>query len=336
MKTVMPELYADPFQERTKALTRGPLQLLGGRFRFESNSDQLLRLVDVAYAGLPGHRLSTDVPDLRVGLVLIPRESGRSRSEPASLEMFSGVGRVGGATGSSNVVTVSPEGRAALVVVSDGMLRFPYHTRYELIEFAVFTLAARAQGLISLHAACVGSGGRGLLLMGPSGSGKSTVALQCLLEGLDFVSEDSTFVAPDSLLITGVPNFLHVRSDSLRWVKQARTVTAMRACPVIRRRSGVRKFEVDLRGGGHRLATSPQQLSAVVFLSARPAAAGRLLRPLSKRELTARLTANQAYAAGQPGWAAFCRSVSLAGGFELRRGRHPLEAVDALRELLNR
>jgi hypothetical protein len=57
------------------------------------------------------------------------------------------------------------------------MLRFPYHARYELIEFAVFTLAARAQGLVPLHAACVGEEGRGLLLMGESGAGKSTASL---------------------------------------------------------------------------------------------------------------------------------------------------------------
>jgi len=102
------------------------------------------------------------------------------------------------------------------------MRRFPYHTRYELIEFAVFTLAARVQSLVSLHAACVGHGGRGVLLLGPSGSGKSTVALQCLLQGLDFVAEDSVFVETGSMLTTGIANFMHVRSDSLRWVERAR------------------------------------------------------------------------------------------------------------------
>jgi energy-coupling factor transporter ATP-binding protein EcfA2 len=229
---------------------------------------------------------------------------------------------------------VSPEAQAALVRVSADMLRFPYHTRYELIEFAVFTLAARVRGLVSLHAACVGRGSRGLLLMGASGSGKSTLALQCLLQGFEFVSEDSTLVAPDTMLATGVANFLHVRADSLRWVAQARDVAAIRSAPVITRRSGVKKFEVDLRLGGHRLATSPLELVSVVFLSAKSAARGQILHPLTRRELVRSLTATQVYASKQPHWATFCQKAARLSAFELRRGRHPLEAVEALRELL--
>ena len=49
--------------------------------------------------------------------------------------------------------------------------------RYEMLEFAVFTLASRVQGVVPLHAACIGRRGRGLLLMGDSGAGKSTAAL---------------------------------------------------------------------------------------------------------------------------------------------------------------
>jgi hypothetical protein len=330
----IPELFSDPFREHALTTVRGPLQLLGGRFRFESNSHQLLGLVDSAYARLPRQRLTADAPNLRVGLVLTSGEAERSRFGPPTLATFSGPGLVGGASGSSNIVMVSPEARCALVAVSAAMLRFPYHTRYEVIEFAVFTLAARVRELVSLHAACVGRGGRGLLLMGASGSGKSTLALQCLLQGFEFVSEDSTLVAPDTMLATGVANFLHVRSDSLRWIAQARDVAAIRGSPVITRRSGVKKFEIDLRLWGHRLASSPLKLASVVFLSAKSAARGRILNPLSRRELVARLTATQVYAAKQPHWAVFCQKAARLGAFELRRGRHPLEAVEALRELL--
>src|SRR3546814_2780459 len=73
-----------------------------------------------------------------------------------------------------NYVLVSPRRRRARVVASANMLDWPYHLRYELIEFAVFLLAARCQRLVPLHAACVGRGGRGILLLGASGSGKST------------------------------------------------------------------------------------------------------------------------------------------------------------------
>jgi len=332
----VPDLLADPFRERSARMIREPFQLLGGRFRFETNSRELLRVVDSAYAGLPRHRLSEVVPRLRVGLLLSPRGQPRPsrRLEPSTLDMFSTAGFLGGATDSSDFAIIAPQERAALVVVSPKMLRFPYHTRYELIEFAVFTLAARTQGLVPLHAACVGRSGRGILLMGSSGAGKSTVALQCLLQGLDFLSEDAVFVAPDTLRATGIANFLHVRADSLRWIDRDSDAAPIRNSPVIRRRSGVKKFELDLRREGYRLAASPPRIGALVFLSAKKSLDGPLLRPLSKSTLLARLASTQAYAASQPGWPAFARRLANVGGFELRRGRHPLEAVEALRSLL--
>jgi energy-coupling factor transporter ATP-binding protein EcfA2 len=332
--TMIPDQHADPFGERSPAMMRKHLQLLGGRFRFESNSRELLRLVDEAYADLPRHRLSTGVPPLRVRLWLMSSGLPHRRSEPPALDMLSGSGFLGGATGSSNFVILSPRERAALVAVSPQMLKFPYHTRYELIEFAVFTLAARSQKLASLHAACVGRNGRGILLMGPSGAGKSTVTLHCLLQGFDFLSEDSVFVTPDTMLATGVANFLHVRSDSLRWLERARDVAAIRKSPVIRRRSGVRKFELNLRRGDYRLAPSPLKIAAVVFLSAQNAGTRPLLKPLSKSGLLARLAATQGYAANQPEWSTFSKNVAQVNAFELRRGRHPLEAVEALGSLL--
>jgi hypothetical protein len=136
------------------------------------------------------------------------------------------------------------------------------------------------------------------------------------------------------MLATGVANFLHVRSDTLRWLGRTRDAAAIRKSPVIRRRSGVRKFEVDLRRSAYRLAASPLKIAAVVFLSPQSAGDRPLLKPLSKSDLLAKLTTAQAYAANQPKWAGFCKKVSGLGAFELLRGSHPLGAVDALEALL--
>lgn len=331
-KATIPEILADPFLEHATPLERGPLYLLGGRFDFQSNSEALLRTVDAAYAGLPAHRLSAPLPRMRVGLHLTSREP-RGRSEPAPLQMLASGGFLGGATASSNFVAINARDGSALVNVSARMLRFPYHVRYELLEFAVFTLATRVQTLVPLHAACVGKRGRAVVLMGDSGAGKSTVSLQCLLHGLDFVSEDSTFVAPGSMLCTGVANFLHVRSDTLRWVDRE-AAAAIRRSPVISRRSGVRKFEVDLRRPDFRLAAAPLELAAVIFLSPRAGRQGALLQPLQRDETLRRLAFFQSFAANQPGWDAFCKKVTRAGAFELRRGGHPREAVETLAAFL--
>jgi len=310
------------------------MQLLGANVRFDSNGSELMDLVDWAYKDLPRHRLSRIACELRVGLLLKTDARPSARAEPPPFSMLAGSGLLGGATDRSNFVVMSPREHAALVVVSPQMLRFPYHTRYELIEFAVFTLAARAQRLVPLHAACIGQGGRGILLIGPSGSGKSTVALHCLLDGFDFLSEDSAFVSPDTMLATGISNFVHIRADSLRWLGRSREATLIRKSPVIRRRSGVKKFEVDLRRDDFRLAKSPLKIVGAVFLSPESARNRPLLKPVSKSALLAHFEDTQAYAASQPQWREFRRNVSRLDAFELRRGRHPLEAVKVLRSLL--
>ena len=330
----LPDLHADPFRERSSRSVRGPLSILGGRFRFESNSRELLRVVDSAYAGLPGQVLSKVEPQLQVGLILTADTAGHQSAQPPVLSTISGAGFLAGTASSSSFVAVSAQNKSALVAVSPRMLRFPYHTRYELLEFAVFTLAARVQGLVPLHAACIGREGRGVLLMGPSTAGKSTVALQCLFAGFEFLSEDSVFVAPETMLATGVANFLHVRADSLRWLERKRDIDRIRRSPVIRRRSGVRKFEMDLRRGGFQLAAAPLNICALVFLSAQSADGRPLLQPLPQREVRARLLTAQAYAANLPQWSRFMRGVAGFEAFELRRGAHPLESVETLDRLL--
>jgi hypothetical protein len=336
MNVKNPTLYADPFQELSAVRLYRDIDVLGARIRFESNSEDLLRLVDSAYAGLPRHRLSRVAPHLLVRLVLTTAQPRRaSIKPPAALQMLSGSGLLAGAAPSSSFVVVSPQEQGALVVISPRMLRFPYHTRYELIEFAVLTLVARVQGLVALHGACVGRAGRGILLLGPGGAGKSTLALQCLREGLEILAEDSVFAMPDTLLATGVSNFLHVRADSLAWIAERRCIARIRKSPVIRRRTGVRKYEIDLRRGEYRMAARPLRISAIVFLCARPAAGRPLLKHLPAAAALPMLVREQAYAANQPPWALFIRSLKSVPCFELRRGRHPSESVAALRGLID-
>jgi hypothetical protein len=335
------DIAADPFQERAGGLLRIRRQVLGGAFEFATESPRLMRLVRWAYDGLPRHRLSVSAPRMAVRLALSHglqaggglRAGSGGPGEPRPFAMLSGPGLLCGASDRSSLAVMSAEQRTALIVVAPQWLRFPYHLRYELIELAVFTLAARVQGLMPLHAACVGRGGRGLLLVGESGAGKSTAVLHCALQGWDLVSEDSLFVAPRSLLATGAANFLHVRHESLRFLSAA-DARLIRRAPVIRRRSGVRKLEVDLRQRRFRLAPRPLEVDALVALCARRALAGPLLVPIPRSEALARLRASQPYAASQPGWRRFAERMRTVPAFELRRGRHPRESVAALEELL--
>jgi hypothetical protein len=288
-----------------------------------------------AYVRLPQHRFSGATPRFSVRLALTtPALAVRADGEPPRMRSLSAGGMLCGAMETANCVALTPQQRSALVVVSPDMLEYPYHVRYEMLEFAVYVLASRVQGLVPLHAACVGRGGQGILLLGASGSGKSTVSLHCLLEGFDFLAEDSVLVAPANLLATGIANFLHVRPDSLPFLDAGSRAAVIDESCVIRRRSGVEKFEIDLRRRQYRLAPTPLRIGSVVFATPRSAGARALLRPMPRAQLVQKLAASQRYAAKQPGWGAFVRQVSRLPAFELRRGRHPLEAVEALKELL--
>ena len=330
---------ADPFGERRPAAFHERIQMLGGQFHFETDSERLLRIVRFAYAKLPKHSFSGCTPSFRVRLVLSSK--GRHRSppivrEPPRIGPLAGGGILSGAMESANFVALTPQRRSALLVVSADMLKFPYHIRYELLEFAVYVLAARAQRLVPLHAACIGVSDRGILLLGASGAGKSTLALHCLLQGFDFLAEDSVLVRPDGLLATGVANFLHLRADSLRFLSDAGSVAAIRNSAVIRRRSGVEKFEMDLRHPPYRLARAPQRISALVFVSSKRAGKRPLLNSLHSGAIAERLASGQRYAASQPGWKSFAMQAARLPAFELLRGSHPQRAVEALRELLSR
>jgi hypothetical protein len=329
---------ADPFGERPRPQFSTSKILLGGLFRFDCDSQALLNLVELAYASLPQHLLSTSaaIAEFRVELRLNARNTDTKAIEPPPVRTQSGTGLLCGVMDASNYTIVTPEQHRALVVVTQDMLAFAYHVRYELIEFAVFTLAARGLGLVPLHGACIGLQGRGLLLLGASGSGKSTSTLHGLLSGLQLLSEDAVFFHPESGLATGVANFLHVRADALRFVDDETTANWIRNSPVIRRRSGIEKFEVDLRQRQGVFAAQPLRLTGVVIVSSRPAdEPENLLRVLPADEALSRIRADQPYAAGQPNWLRFEQWVERGNVFELRRAHHPQVGVDALQALMH-
>ena len=330
------ELCADPFGERHPRRLALHKTLLGAPFAFHSDSQALLDQVQAAFDRLPSHRLPGAAAELQLELRLLPGRHLPDAAEPPPVQMQSGMGLLFGVINATNYVAISPDQRQALLVVSEDMLDFPYHLRYELIEFAVLVLATRCLGLVPLHGACVGANGRGVLLLGDSGAGKSTLALHALLHGLELLAEDAVFVEPQRLLATGLANFVHVKAEGLRWIDDPRARRWIERSPVIRRRSGVQKFEADVRAWPGRIAPAPLELAAVVFVSAAAGDPAALLRPLPKDGIAERLRKQQPYAAGQAGWEHFQQQLLPLSAYELRRGAHPRVLVAALHELLDR
>jgi hypothetical protein len=319
---------ADPFGERVRLPYARSWPVLGASFVFASNSEALLALAGTAYEGLPAHRLGAVPPVFHIELRLIPARAREGDREPPPVRTTSGGGMVMGMVDAWNHVIVSPAQRRAVITVSEDRLAFPYHVRYELIEFAVYLLAARGQDLVPLHAACIGGEGRGVLLLGPSGAGKSTLTLQAALDGYDVMAEDGVFVEPKRLRATGVPNYLHVTEASLAWLDGPARRQVV-ASPRIRRRSGVEKYEIDLRDGALRPASAPLDIAAILLLSPQRTD-GPLLEPLAREDAIVRLSADQPYATRQPGWRRFVDNALWRGVWILRRGASPRDTLEAL------
>ena len=323
----------DPFGEHEPPAFSRMFDVLGGRFEFHGDSEALLAVVDAAYAGLPPQRRSSE-PPFQVRLQSTDGAGFGDRAEPPEAQMRAGAGMFAAMMDADNFAVVAPEQRRGLVAFSSSLLqRFPYHARYELLEFAVFTLASRAQQLVPLHAGCVDIGGVGVLLVGESGAGKSTLALQCLLQGGHLVTEDAAFVHADDLTVMGVANFLHLREDALPWIGDEAMTTRVRLSPVIRRRSGIEKFELDLRQAAGLISPVPAVLGGVVLISKETAPDSRqALTRVDPERIPARLAASQPYAAHLPSWGPFAERLAHLQAFELKRGLHPRDAAQTLRE----
>lgn len=328
----------DPFGTGLAMDCQRRYRLLGVPFEFHSNSEALMALADAAYRGLPEHRLAHMArAPLRVELRLGPDRAPawQAADEPPAPCMHGGAGLRLAVVDEANLAAVQPGQGVAVVHVSPVLLARPYHARHELVEFAVYVLAQAATGMLPLHAGALATDdGDGLLLVGHSGAGKSTLTLRAQQAGLHFLTEDSCFVHPHSLAMTGLSSWLHLRLDALRWITEPALRDRVTASPVIRRRSGDRKYELDLRGGWARLAPVPPVLRQLVFASPEPAGAGPLLLPVQGHALLQRLRHTQPYAAGHAGWADFEQACLRLPAWQLRRGAHPDEAAQALLQLL--
>ena len=329
-----PDITLDPFGELGNLALHWRTWALGVRFEFSSNNRALLRIAQDAFDRVPQHRWARGSgAAMRVTLVVERGGVLSTRTQPPRPVLSSGAGMLCGHVDSRNFVIIDPAGERALIRVGDAMLSHPELLRYELIEFAAITLATRTQGLVPLHAGCVGARGKGVLLLGSSGSGKSTLALHGALAGLDFLAEDSVFVQPATLRATGLSAYVHAHTDALSLIGDGRMRRAIRAGPRIQRRSGVRKYEIDLRRLSARLAPQPLRIVATVVLSARRGRGAAGLQSLTVGELRHALRKEQSFAVGQRGWREFERSVLRAGAYRLDR-MAPADGVMALRTLL--
>jgi len=288
---------------------------------------RLAALADEAFEG-PGGRASGAAFTLQVRLA---PDATRFARRPPPARMSAGAGWLCGVVDAANYALVHPRERSGLVSISPSLLEHRYHARYELLEFAALTLLARGAALVPLHAACFGTARGAVLLLGDSGAGKSTLCAAAAASGWRFVSEDATFVAPD-LVASGIPFYLHLRAHSLSVLDAPEFARRMRASPTITRRSGVRKYEADLRTLGVRMALAGLPLRAIIVMR-RSRAGSSSLRPLKPGAVRVALERTQSYAAGLDTWPAFAARAAALPAYDLHR-MPPAAALAAIHGLL--
>lgn len=112
----------------------------------------------------------------------------------------------------SMTVTLSREDGAVHARCASFMLRDPDEAQLaERLDHALSEYAVRTTATPSLHAALLGRGDRGLLLMGKHAAGKSTLAFALSQSSAALLSDDICRVWADPLRVEGLPRAARIR-----------------------------------------------------------------------------------------------------------------------------
>jgi hypothetical protein len=129
-----------------------------------------------------------------VELHVIVRPGGALSPEPVyrcQRHLFSVIGDA------DNFAVADLERLFSFMVVSAKTAADHTWLRWFFVEAVVYTLLAQRHA-VPVHGACVARNGSGILLCGLSGAGKSTLSFACARRGWTFISDDCTWLLPDS------------------------------------------------------------------------------------------------------------------------------------------
>ena len=94
--------------------------------------------------------------------------------------------------------------------VTPGAVACPRYLRYFFLEAAALCMISATRA-VPVHAACVRSGDKGVLLCGDSGEGKSTLAYGGARAGWTYVSDDATYIPMDREDLLAIGNCAQMR-----------------------------------------------------------------------------------------------------------------------------
>jgi hypothetical protein len=153
-------------------------------------------------------------------------------------------------------------------------LYFRYHFLEPMAMLLISGINAPA-----LHAACVSSHGRGMLLCGPSGAGKSTLAYACARAGFTYITDDGSYLLrnADRPRVAGLSHKIRFRPSSRALFPELET---RELTPQLEGKPSIEVPTAELPG----IITAPQARIDYIILLRRDQTAPAALHPIPTHE----------------------------------------------------
>ena len=294
---------SDPFLQHIPRPYQVSLNVMGLPVQFASNQRRLLKLAQEAFEDLP-----SKVPNIEQAAPITVDLLGNTDcpadafAKPPAYLQYATAALFSAIFSPADAVTCAYDTRHGLITVSPAMRQFPYNVRYEMIENATYHLVGHALDAVPLHGASLVYQDAGVLILGESGAGKSTLAVACLCAGWQLMGEDSTWVLPPMrgeghLQLRGVPNFVHLLKDALRFFPGQR----WRGQDIVRR-SGHIKLELDVRTQFKQATCVDAPARALIFLQPHAQRARPFVRAVSPVQAARKLAATQPFGTQHGRW----------------------------------
>lgn len=320
---------SDPLRRFRATPLGGEAHLMGRRIHLETNNPIILKHAEkfmncIEYA-------NNSPSEFRWKIVTEPGPGDEPRTVWPPLNAFS-----------DNSLRYINLGQRGFIAVDHGTRQaigmIPQHLANDEAGFSsvylasMFYLTAPALGLVTISAACVAMGGRGILLFGIPGSGKTTASYRCSRLGLEFHADQAVFLENKGRTLHAWGDFWPAafREDGKRFIPEL----ANQSCPLVY----CDETFLCLEKSGSSPATAHSITPIGCIFLERQGETSPKLVPVRREEVRGQIAAfvpfRENFGVGPERDLVF-ESVGRLPAYKLAYGSDPSEAAAFLRSILN-